>query len=258
MKKGRQCFLYIILIYSAFISKHFLKSLYADDDFPALFSEIIEANTKINTVEADITQYISTPEHAKEIFKGRYFADNKGRFRIEYTSPSKQIVVNNGADLFWFYPDDNTVYTVKQTADTENRSGINPLKEFNKTKSGENYSINYLGKHLYGFFTLAYHYRIKDSKNNLLFNIWVNVKTKVLLAKIITNNDGIEITKELYSDYEKIKNVYFPKRIDVYARTDTGINKNTTKYSGIKLNFTIPESTFKLHLPENVVKKYLN
>lgn len=250
--------LFTILIFFLSALSIISKRLSAETNSPALFTEIIEANTKIKSVEADITQYISTPEHSKEVFKGKYTADNNGRFKITYNSPSRQVVINNGSNILWYYPDDNIVYTVKQDQNPKRESGINPLKEFKNKKSENDYKINYLGKHLYGFFISAYHFKINDINNKLLFDIWVNAKSKVLLAKITTNSSGIEIIKELYGDYEKINDIHFPKRIDVYARSRSGVTKNTTKYSNIKLNFSIPDTMFKIKLPQDVKRKYLN
>ena len=80
----------------------------------------------------------------------------------------------------------------------------------------------------------------------------------MLLAKIVKNNLGQEIMKEIYGNYEKFKNIYFPKRIDVYARTDKGITRNTTKYYNIRLNYFLPNKIFNIRFPENVKKRYLN
>ena len=123
--------------------------VYAED--LSLFRQIVEENSRIKSIEADIIQYVITPEHSKEIFKGKYRADKKGRFRIDYTTPSNQIVLNDGRCIYWYYPDERLLYKIVDKEKILHRSSINPLKEFSKDFD-KNFKIHYLGKHLYGFF----------------------------------------------------------------------------------------------------------
>lgn len=244
------------LTISVFCSISFLllNSAYADN--LSLFREIVKENSKIKTVEADIIQYIDTPGNSAEVYKGRYRADRRGRFRIDYKTPSTQIVVNNGKSLYWYYPKDKLLYKIGRRANIMRSPKISPLKEFAKNFE-KNFRIEYLGKQLYGFFKIAHQFVISDKKGRLVTDIWVDVKKKVILAKIITDKDGDEVMKELFQEYKKIKNIFFPSRIDVYARTAGGITKNITKYNNVNLNSPFRNNIFKLNFPSDVKVRHL-
>ncbi len=245
-----------IIIFIVFNFPAFSDLTFADSG-QLLFSEIIEANTGIISIDAEIIQYINTPEHSREVFKGKYIADNSGRFRIDYSAPSRQIVLNDGKILHWYYPEENVLYIIGNDKTSRENPKINPLQEFRSEQFTEQFQVDYSGKHLYGFFKWAYKFIVKDRKNNLAIHIEVDSKSKVVLSKVVKDIAGAEIIKEVYDGYERIKEVYVPGQIDVYARTNTGIARNTTKYSNIRLNYTIPDTMFKMKFPKNVKKKYL-
>ncbi len=228
----------------------------ADTDL-ALFKEIIDANTGIRSIDAEIIQYINTPEHSREVYKGRYIADDKGRFRIDYNIPSRQVVLNTGKSVYWFFPGDNILYIIGNEKAAPKEPKVNPLQEFKNREFENQFKVNYRGKRFYGFFNTAYEFRIEDIKNELNFEIRVDPKNKVLLSKIVTNRSGQEIIRELYENYKNIKDTFFPARVDVFARTGEGITRNTTEYSNIRLNYSVPENIFHIKFPENVKKKYL-
>jgi outer membrane lipoprotein-sorting protein len=232
-------------------------ALSATESDLSLFNEIIKANTGIKSIDAEIVQYINTPEHSKEVFRGRYIADNNGRFRIDYTAPSRQIVLNNGYALYWFFPDDNILYIIGNDKKNQKELKVNPLQEFQNKEFDKQFKVTYEGKHFYGFFNTSHEFDIKDIKNELNFKIQVDAKNKTLLSKIVTNSAEQEIIKEIYGSYEKIKDIFFPARVDIYARTDKGVTKNTTEYSNIRLNYSVSDSLFQIKFPENVKKKYL-
>lgn len=251
MIKRKQIVLLTILII------FFLNFLFASEQNLTLFNEIIKANTGIKSLDAKIIQHIDTAEHSREVFAGRYIADNSGRFKIEYTSPSKQTVLNNGQAIYWYFQDSNLLYILGREKTNHRDPKINSLQEFQNKDLSKQFKIEFLGKELYGFFKLAHKFAVKDIKNDMNFNIKVDAKSNILLSKIITNSAGVEILKEEYSNYELIKNIYFPKRIDVYARTNKGIIRNTTEYDNILLNYSVPENMFEIRFPANARKKYL-
>jgi outer membrane lipoprotein-sorting protein len=246
-------------VFSVFSILVFNNPLSADTN-QNLFNEIMKVNSGIRSIDAEIVQYINTPENLREVYKGKYIADDSGRFRIDYTTPSKQIVLNDGFKLYWYYPEDNLLYLLgnDKAAGGNSKPKINPLQEFQAEKFKDQFTLDYSGEHLYGFFKWSHEFIVKDIKNGLQIYIEVDSKSKVLLSKIIKNSEGAEIIKEIYTDYEKIKEIYVACQIDVYARTKTGITRNTTKYSNIRLNFFIPDSMFKMKFPDNVIKKYIN
>lgn len=247
---------FIIIIFSFFyiISCHSL-SLFAD--CIDLFHEILAENTKIKTIDARIVQHINTPDHSKEIFIGRYRADGKGRFRIDYKSPSEQIVVNNGEQLFWYYPDEKLLYQIG-AGGMPSKPKVSPLAEFKGGTADNELKVLYLGEHLYGFFSFAHQFVIKDKGKGTSTDIWIDSKKKVVLSKVVRDGEGREIIKEVYEDYVKVNNIFIPSRVDIYARTLKGVTRNTTEYSEIKLNYKIPGSVFRIKFPKNIEKRYLN
>ncbi|MDY6933677.1 MAG: outer-membrane lipoprotein carrier protein LolA [Spirochaetota bacterium] len=226
------------------------------DDIP-LFKKIVEENSKINTIDAEIVQYIYTPEHYREIFKGRYRADSNYRFRIDYTFPQKQIIMNNGGRLIWYYPTEKILYRVSKGDSISHQSNINPLREYEKNFDKQ-YEVNYRGRNLYGFFKMAHQFVIRDKKRGLITDIKVDTKKMVILTKIVKGRDGIEIMKEQYHGYKKIGNIYFPSRIEVYARTANGITSNITEYNNVQLNYAITDQVFHIDFPKDIRIKYLH
>ena len=231
-----------------------LNSTYADNF--SLFREIVKVNSRVNSLDADIIQYIITPDHSKETFKGKYRADKNGRFRIDYTTPSRQIVLNDGKSIYWYYPDVKILYKIGSKDRLHNSSKINPLNEFTRDFK-RNFQLNYLGKHLYGFFKIAHQFVLEDKKRGLVTDIWVDTRKKVILAKIVKDREGREIIKELYGGYKRIGKIYFPSRIDVYARSIKGVSRNTTEYNNVHLNYRIPERLFKIKFPKDIKIRYL-
>ena len=57
------------------------------DETTDLFEGIVDNYSKIKSIDARITQYISTPGKNKEKYKGRYRIDSAGYFRIDYNYP---------------------------------------------------------------------------------------------------------------------------------------------------------------------------
>ena len=95
-KACRRRYIKLIMLFCCFIIPY--NQVYADN--LSLFREIVRVNSRVKSIDAAIIQHIYTPEHYKEVYKGRYRADNLQRFRIDYTIPSRQIVVNDGKGLF--------------------------------------------------------------------------------------------------------------------------------------------------------------
>ncbi len=243
-------------IISYFIFFHYLCTpAFADD--ASLFRKILLENSKIKTIDASIVQHIKTPEYANEVFKGRYRVNAAGNFRIDYSSPSAQIVVNDGRHLLWYYPDDRLVYQVGRDS-LESRPKLTPLKEFDIREIQKRFDVLYLGEQVYGFLDFAHQFVVKDKKNGNTTDIYVDAKKLVVLSKITKDAEGREIIKEIYENYLKINNIFVPVKVNVYARTAAGTIRNTTEYSDIKLNYQIPDAIFRINIPPGVEKKYIN
>jgi outer membrane lipoprotein-sorting protein len=221
----------------------------------SLFRQLVEESTRISSIDAEIEQHITGANGSIELFKGRYRADSMGRFRIDYHIPYRQIVVNNGRILYWYYPDDKLLYTIGEDSGTVGNPGINPLREFSSTLD-KSIEINYLGRHLYGFFMFAHHFSLFVKGREVVIDLWIDAKKRVVLAKIVLNRAGQEILKEIYGDYKRCDGIYFPLRVDVYARTNSGITRNTTYYKNVRLNYKLRGAVFSIRFPKDVKTRH--
>lgn len=247
--------------------KIFISSIYtitliifsiAYGDTPSLFKEIVEESSRIKSIDADIIQYLSTPEHSKEVYKGRYRGIASGKLRIDYTIPSTQIVLNDNNNLYWYYPKDKILYQIGRRVNLSSRLKVNPLQEFINKNFDRRFRTRYLGKHIYGFFIIAHQFVIEDCETGSIIDLWFDAKKRVILAKIVKDRYGREIMKEIYGDYKKIRNIYFPTRVDVFARTASGITRNTTTYKNVRLNYKISDKIFNIKFPEDIKRRYLD
>lgn len=226
-------------------------------DSMSVLKDAVQKNQQIFSIDAYIEQTIKNPENSIEFFKGRYRVKEDGKFRIDYTVPYKQQVLHTGKDVYWYYIDDNVLYKIKSNNGLNLKPKYNPLSELKKIIN-KNISIEYTGKHIYGFFNIAHNFIIKNKKDDLIFDIWIDAKRKVVLAKIVKNSNDYEIIKELYQDYIKISGIYFPTRVDVFVRTENGILRNTTVYKKIKINKTLSNIVFQYSFPANAKIKIIN
>lgn len=222
-----------------------------------LFRKVVMEHARMRSVDAEITQYIQMGEGPQEIFKGRYRADNSGRFRIDYTAPSAQIVVNDGAGLYWYYPGEKLVYRIEGRGAAGHGQGLNPLREF-QGKFEERFEITSEGSRLHGFFRKAHGFRVTDTKSGLTLRILVDEKTKAVLEKVVRDRTGREILKESYSDFIRAGGIRFPARVSVLAQGARGVTRNTTRYSYVTLNRDIHPSTFRLTLPPGVTRRRIH
>ncbi|SHK19048.1 outer membrane lipoprotein carrier protein LolA [Thermocrinis minervae] len=66
---------------------------------------------KVRTIRVDFIQRVQYPWSARpEISKGIIYAQKGGKFRIEYTSPQRLLIVSNGKDILIEYPGKNIRY----------------------------------------------------------------------------------------------------------------------------------------------------
>lgn len=230
---------------------------YGESDHPdkqELFKKIIKENSKIQTIDSEITQYITVEQNPQEIYRGRYRADNQGRFRIDFTSPSEQLVLNDGRIFVWYYPKNKVLYQIERQGYASHNTGFNPMMEFSK-EFEKRYDVLYLGKHIYGFFKMAHLFIVRDKVKGIKLDIRIDAKMNTILAKTVRGENGIEIMKEIYEDYKLINSVNFPARVVVTARTKSGITKNVTEYSKIILNRNFSPSVFYMQFPANISRK---
>lgn len=221
-----------------------------------LFNKVIEANKGIETIDCDISQFIFHNDTIEK-FAGRYRVNAKGFFRIDYEHPSRQIVMKNRNGLSWYFPGDNLLYIIQENAEYPVQPGINPLKDIIHN-SDPRFTMRYAGTHIYGFFTTSNHFIAKDPSRGIIFTIISDAEKHTIFEKSISDLNGREIIREVYSNYSKNGPQYFPGRVDVLARTSRGIIRNTTFYRNVHLNRNHAESIFSLQIPRNTIKKFVD
>ncbi len=227
------------------------------DDAAALFREVARAHAKIRAIDAEITQYIAEPGRPREIFRGRYRADDRGRFRIDYTVPSRQIVRSDGKVFEWYYPDDRLLYYAESADGGRKGPGFNPLGGI-EGELESRFELSGGGWRLYGFFRRARVYHLKDRHSGVDIEVRVDPAMKAVISKTVRDRRGYEILKESYEAYRAIGGIYFPSRVSVTARTARGITSNVTDYGRVSLNGTIPDAVFRADYPRGVTRKRLH
>ncbi|HSV98495.1 MAG TPA: DUF4292 domain-containing protein [Spirochaetota bacterium] len=228
----------------------------AADETAVLFREVARAHAKILTIDAEITQYITEPGRGREIFRGRYRADGRGRFRIDYTVPSRQIVRSDGAGFEWYYPDDRLLYYAKAAGRGPARPGFNPLDGID-SELETRFELSGGAWRLYGFFKRARVYHLKDRQSGVDIEVRVDPSTKAVISKTVRDRRGYELLKETYEGYRAIGGIYFPSRVSVTARTAKGITSNVTDYGRVTLNGPVPDAVFRADHPRGVTRKRL-
>jgi len=220
-------------------------------DFDIL-KQVANENSKIKTIEADILQHIKKTGSSSENFKGRYRANSKGFFRIDYVYPEKQQVLYLGSKLFWFFPDNNLLYVSKKFDGFVNPK-VNPLKEISDIDDVE---VKYLGYTLYSIFKFVRKYEIK--KDNLIITLFVDIEKPYVYKKVVSLGGNYEIVEEKYENYKSINGVYFPQIVDVRVRNENGYTRSRTEYLNVRINLKFNNYLFKQNFPNGVERRFLN
>ncbi len=84
------------------------KVLFAQNIYEVI-NKIQSFYKKINTIEAKFVQETTFITGRKEIRTGKLWIKKPGKFRWEYQSPEKFLIVSNGAKVFIYYPEDKEV-----------------------------------------------------------------------------------------------------------------------------------------------------
>ncbi len=229
----------------------------AADDAATLFRAVAREHAKIRTIDAEITQYIAEPGRPREIFRGRYRADERGRFRIDYTVPSRQIVRSDGTVFEWYYPEERLLYYADAAGRPSARPGFNPLDGIDDGIETR-FALSGGGWRLYGFFKRARVYHLKDRQSGVDIEVRVDPAMKAVISKTVRDSRGYEILKETYEGYRTIGAIHFPSRVSVTARTARGITSNVTDYGRVALNGAIPGAVFRADHPRGVTRRRLD
>lgn len=221
----------------------------ADD---RVLEAIINEQNRIKTIDCTLSQLIYESGSSSR-YLGRFRADFKGRFRIDYTQPSRQTVLNTKTGLFWHMPESNTIYIIPSKGPSVAGHAARGFGTMIK-KIERNMDLKYLGLHLYGFFTPAHRFILIDKHTGTRMVIISGARDNIILEKKIIDRDGYEVMREVYGDYTSLDGIFFPLRVDVFARTDTGITRSISRYSDIVLNKDINDGVFQLKVPYNTRK----
>jgi len=248
--------LQILVIPVLLFSISFPESLPGSEGHHDLFREVMKQYSRIRTIDSEIEQEIWNDENPPERFKGLYRADSTGRFRIDYSRPDAQIVLNNGKNLYWYYPNEKILYTI---ASLKNDAApkLNPFAEYSK-KLDDRFEIRSLGRGLHGFFQMAAVYQLIDREKGVAIVFWIDPEKHVVLKKTVSDRNGREYIKEMYGNFKKVSGIYYPSRVDVIVRTAAGIAGNTTYYRKVRLNKKFGKNLFVIEFPKDVKKRSLH
>lgn len=220
-----------------------------------IMENIINNYSRFSTISGSMVQHIINPDGSFERFSGDYAASGSGFIRIDYYSPSRQIVINNSKGLFWYYPDRDIVFFSK-SGDSRNESLPAFLKSIGE-KRGHDFLLKYEGRRFYRFFRRAHVYSI-NLKNGARIRVWVEPEGRYILRKYILDSAGREIVKELYSDYLESDGIYVPSVIEIHARTNSGIVRTLTEYSNVKINGVLKDSAFDFTIKSSMEVRSFN
>lgn len=211
-----------------------------------LLDKFLKQNEKIITIDCSIEQIIY--EKGKiEKFSGRYRSNNKGCMRIDYSEPEPQTVISTEKRILWYFPNDSTLYVI---GDDILNSEKKILPKLPTSSLRSSFTPHYIGTWPFGFFTLAHHFIFKDVQRKLQLEIAIATNDLRLLRKRVCTDDGVEIMKEMYSDYQNIEGIPFPRRIDVFARTKSGYVRSISYYRNVNINMPLPSNMCIIKVPK--------
>jgi outer membrane lipoprotein-sorting protein len=221
-----------------------------------LFKRILKNSSGIKTVDATIEQVTIRGEETPLRSRGRFRAGSGGRFRIDYTYPEEQLVIYNGRELRWYFIKEKLLYIYPGRGPGKVLS-YSPLAKYGKENS-RRYSVKYMGSRFYWLLRMADLYRLRDNKKNLDIFLLIDPSRGVLIRRILKDRKGVEYTKEVFRNYKRVSGCEFPGSVEVMARTDAGITRSITKYSGVVVNKDLDGSLFKMVVPAGTIRKTIN
>ncbi|PKL18673.1 MAG: hypothetical protein CVV49_04425 [Spirochaetae bacterium HGW-Spirochaetae-5] len=246
MKKG--CISLFVVFAGLFTS-----SVSADE---AVFKKIIEDYLSVTTIKASITQHIYPEDGSTEIFSGHYFAASKGLIRIEYLKPERQTVVVNDSGLYWYYTDRKLLF--QSGKKSGGNSSIPLLMNVIPAESLKGIVVAKEGMRFYSLFKMADVYSITSGKNKTTMTLWVDPAARIIKRKIIIDDSGREMIREEYKAHAFINGVYIPSRIELTARTASGVMQTITEYGSIVLNGPIDKDMFEFKITPEMKVRMIN
>jgi outer membrane lipoprotein-sorting protein len=241
----KSCILLIVIL-----TLLFQLSVHADE---AVFRKIIEDYLSVTTIKASIVQHIYPEDGSTEFFSGNYFAASKGFIRIDYIKPERQTIVVNDSGLYWYYTERKLLFHSGRKSGGE--SSIPLLMNVIPAGNLKDIDVKKEGMRFYSLFKMADVYSIKSVKNKTTIKLWVDPVARVIKRKIILDDSGREMIKEEYTAHAFINGVYIPSRIELTARTASGVIQTVTEYSSIVINSRIDKDIFEFKItPEMKVR----
>ena len=226
---------------------------FADD---AAFKKIINDYLSVRTIKATIVQHIYPEDGSTEIFSGNYFAASKGFIRIDYLKPESQVIVVNNSGLYWYYTDRKLLFqSEKKNGES---SSIPLLMNAVPVDSLNNIEVANDGIRFYSLFKMAEVYTITSKINKTRMTLWIDPVVKIIKRKIILDESGREMIKEEYTSHAFIGGVYIPSRIELTARTASGVIQTVTEYSNIVINSRIDRDMFEFKVTSEMKVRMMN
>ncbi len=220
------------------------------------FKKIIEDYLSVSTIKASITQYIYPEDGSAEVFSGNYFAASKGLIRIDYIRPENQTIVINDSGLYWYYSERRLLFFSQRNSG--NGGTIPVMMNLIPEDNIKNLEVISEGKKFYSLFKTADIYSVISKKNKTRLVIWVDPLLKIIKRKYILDESGREMIKEDYTDHAEINGIFIPSRIELKARTASGVVQTVTEYKDIVINSEINKELFKFRITPEMKVRTLN
>ncbi len=230
----------------------FQLSLHAEG---ADFNDFLKGYSSIKSIKGTITQYIYTGSGIEK-FSGDYSAIADGWFRIDYTYPERQVVINNSSGLYWYYPERELLFLKYRD---EYDSGIisslpgNPLM-----KSFEKIDVVYEGLRFYGIFRYAHVYSFKSGEDGNSVHIWFEPHRRFMVRRYITDKSGRELMKEIYHEHVEVEEACIPSVIELFIRSNNGPIHTITKYNSVVVNKYPDKKLFDFAIKKNMTIRGFN
>lgn len=245
----KRCFITVLILLSAL----FGKSVFGGEN---IFRKIVEDYLSVKTIKASIVQYIYPEDGSTEIYSGYYFASSGGHIRIEYLKPEKQVVVVNNSGLYWYYPERKLLFFSEKKKG--GMSSVPILMDIIPAESLKGVEVIKTGRRFYSLFKMADVYSITSLKNKTVITLWVDPFAGIIKRKVISDDSGREMIIEEYKTHTLVKGVYIPAKIELTARTFTGVVQTVTEYENLVINSPIDKDVFKFKVTDEMKVRMIN
>lgn len=220
------------------------------------FDRIVSDYNKIKTISATIKQQVYMPNGEARYFSGEYYAESGGNLRIDYHSPARETVISNSTGFYWYIPERKTVYV--QKGPHPDTGFLNPSFGRIIEGGGADLKLEYQGREFYSFFRRAAVWKITSAKSRLVIKVWTDPDGLYVVRKYVLDSNGYEVVREIYSGHVLTGGVYLPSKIEMYARTPSGVVHSFTEYSNIAVNNSLNAEIFIFRKESDTVVRGLD